>query len=105
MAIGCDREIVHEHNDDHPYYQTMGYRKPKQGMLELAIRDQKEQEYSEARELGIRDRDMVEVQVKALMVGDMESDRMAAKNAGVAFSWVQDFWFKSVEELTVLAKE
>ena len=34
--------VTHEHNDDHPYYQTMGYRKPKPGMLELAIRDQNE---------------------------------------------------------------
>lgn len=96
--------VTHEYNDDHPYYQTMGYRKPKPGMLELAIRDEQEREYSEARELGIRDRDMAEVQVKALMVGDMESDRLAAKNAGVAFAWVQEFWFKSVEDLAVLAK-
>ncbi|EKU98142.1 histidinol phosphatase [Leptolyngbya sp. PCC 7375] len=87
--------VTHRHNDDHPYFQTIGYRKPKPGMLELAIKDETESEYAEARALGIRERDMVEINVRSLMVGDMESDRMAAKNAGVAYLSVEEFQQKT----------
>ena len=66
--------VIHEHNDegDHPYFQTQGYRKPKPGMLELAIRDEKESEYAEAIDLGIRAKDIPNVNAWTLMVGDME---------------------------------
>ena len=91
--------VTHEHNDDHPYYQTMGYRKPKPGMLELAIRDQEQEEWFQARELGIRERDMLEIDVRALMIGDMESDRMAAKNAKVPYLPVENFQLETLDSL------
>ena len=76
---------VHEHNGDHPNFQTSGYRKPKSGMVELAIRDQQDIEWFEARKLGIRERDADIIEINALMVGDMESDRICAKNANIPY--------------------
>ena len=90
--------VTHEHNDDHPHYQTQGYRKPKPGMLELAIRDQEEMEYAEARSLGIRERDM-EIDVKALMVGDMESDRIAASALKLPYLPVKEFQLETAGSL------
>ncbi len=96
---------IHEHNGfgEHPYYQVSGkYRKPGSGMLELAIRDQTEGEYSEAASLGIKPKDMFEVQVRAVMVGDMESDKVAAQNAGVKYVPVEDFLsYDNVDDLTL----
>lgn len=83
--------VLHDHNDDHPYYQTVGYRKPNPGMLDLAIRDQEQEEWSQAREFGARERDMLKFEIRALMVGDMDRDRFAAKNAGVPYLSAEEF--------------
>ena len=91
--------VVHEYNDDHPDFQTQGYRKPKPGMLELAIREQEEIEYTDARSLGLREREMVEINVKALMVGDMESDRAAASALKLPYLPVENFQLETVVSL------
>lgn len=84
--------VAHEHNEDHPYFQVMGkYRKPEGGMLELAIRDQGQREYSDAFELGINPKDMFEIQINTLMVGDMDSDRQAAEKIEIDYVDQADF--------------
>ena len=94
--------VRHEHNNDHPYYQTRGYRKPQPGMLELAIQDEAQEEYDLALSLGIPRCYQVEVNVKALMVGDMDSDRQAATAIGLPYLPVEKFLSKSIDELAAI---
>ena len=96
--------VTHEYNNEHPYYQTRGYCKPNPGMLELAAKDQEEKEWSQARELGIRERDMAEIKINALMIGNMNTDRLAADSIKISYLDVKNFEAKSVENLTSLAK-
>ncbi|MEM9807293.1 MAG: hypothetical protein AAF959_18670 [Cyanobacteria bacterium P01_D01_bin.56] len=58
-----------------------------------------EREWAEARNWGIVERDPGYIQVKALMVGDMGTDRNAAANANVEYLPVENFELETVENL------
>jgi len=79
----------------HPKFVTQHhFRKPSPGMLELGLNHFNNQECTKARKFGVTlEESELTYPEDVLFIGDMKSDRMAAKVFGCQFKWAQD-WHK-----------